>query len=250
MHCVTSEPQHNCVILRLESGETNVLNTEVLKALKLALDKAATKDLGIMLSGGDKFFSNGVDLSWALTRSPAQIREMFLLLGDLILSIMESPVPIVGAIKGHAIGGAMAILMACDYRYAATGRVLLGKPEILLGVPNPFYGDQLLRFVAGDFVASDLIYTGKLITGEQAHSLNIIHAVDSKDCIEDLAWQQLRVLRALAPTAFSESKQMRSAQFCATMRAQMSTRVARQVEIWNSDDAQTQLHEAAARLKR
>ena len=103
-------------------------------------------------------------------------------------------------------GGALALLLACDYRYGATGRVLLGKPEILLGVPNPYYGDQLLRFIAGDFVASDLIYTGRLIPADEAHALHLIHAVGTKEEIEAVAWQQLLVLRDLAPEAFAESE--------------------------------------------
>jgi len=167
---------------------------------------------------------------------------------------MECPLPIVGAIKGHAIGGALALalalLLACDYRYGATGRVLVGKPEILLGVPNPYYGDQLLRFVAEDFAASGLIYTGKLISAEEACALRFMHGVADKASVEDTAWQQLQFLCGLAPEAFAESKRMRNGRFCADVRAQMSSRVARQVEIWNSGKAQTRLHAAVARLKR
>jgi hypothetical protein len=43
---------------------------------------------------------------------------------------------------------------------------------------------------------------------------------------------------------------MRVGNFCADVRNQMSARVARQVEIWNSDDAQMRLRAAAGRLAR
>lgn len=247
---VLSDSRDDCVQLRLASGETNVLTTDVIAALSAALAEAERSARGVMLCGGDKFFSNGVDLEWALTRTRAEIRALFLELGYCILKIMESPLPVVGVVKGHAIGGALALLLACDYRYGATGHVLLGKPEILLGVPNPYYGDQLLRFVAGDFVASDLIYTGKLVPADQAHLLHLIHAVGTKEEIEAVAWQQLMVLRDLAPEAFAESKRMRTGRFCADVREQMSARVARQVEIWHSVEAQTRLHTAAKRLAR
>ena len=158
---------------------------------------------------------------------------MFETLAGLILAMLESPLPIVGAIKGHAIGGGMAVYLACDYRYAATGRVLIGKPEILLGVPNPYYGDQLLRFVAGDFVASDMIYTGKLVPAEEGRVLNLVHEVGPKAEIEAMAWQRLLFLRDLAPEAFVESKRMRLGKFCADLREQMPARIARQVEIWS-----------------
>merc|ERR1712098_810604 len=117
-----------------------------------------------------------------------------------------------------------------------TRRVLLGKPEILLGVPNPYFGDQLLRFIAGDFVASDMIYTGKLVPAEEALALNLLHDIGEKSEIEDVAFGKLVELCDLAPEAFVESKRMRVGNFCADVRNQMSARVARQVEIWNSDD--------------
>jgi enoyl-CoA hydratase/carnithine racemase len=221
-----------------------------LREVTLALDEAETSARGIMLCGGDKFFSNGVDLDWALGQSTSGMRTLFLELGGCILKLMELSLPVVGVAKGHAIGGALAMLLACDYRYAGTGRVLLGKPEILLGVPNPYFGDQLLRFVAGDFVASDMIYTGRLVPAEEALALHLLHDVAERFEIEDVAFRKLVELCDLAPEAFAESKRMRVGNFCADVRNQMSARVARQVEIWNSDDAQMRLRAAAGRLAR
>jgi enoyl-CoA hydratase/carnithine racemase len=250
MNTIVSDRLDDCIRIRLTSGETNVLTTEVISALSAAFAEAERSARGVMLCGGDKFFSNGVDLEWALTQSRAEIRALFLALGDCILKLMESPIPVVGVIKGHAIGGALALLLACDYRYGATGRVLLGKPEILLGVPNPYYGDKLLRFIAGDFVASDLIYSSRLVPTDEAQALQLIHGVGTKEEIEEVAWQQLLVLRDLASEAFAESKRMRSGRFCADVREQMSARVARQVEIWHGAEAQARLHAAAKRLAR
>ena len=247
---VEIESVDDCVRLRLSSGDTNVLTTDVLSALLSALEDAERNARGVLLCGGEKFFSNGVDLEWALTQSSADIRTMFMELGQCVLKIMESQLPIIGVIKGHAIGGALALLLACDYRYGATGHVLLGKPEILLGVPNPYFGDQLLRFIAGDFIASDLIYTGKLVSAEEATALNLLHGVSKKGDIEGIAWKQLTFLVNLAPDAFAESKRMRTARFCSDVREQMSARVARQVEIWNGAEAQNRLHEASRRLSR
>ena len=247
---VISEMSDDCALIRLSCGDANALTTDVMRSIADAIDDAGQTARGIMLCGGDKFFSNGVDLEWALSLSRAEIRTMFLELGRVILKLLESPLPIVGVAKGHAIGGALAMLLACDYRYAALGRVLLGKPEILLGVPNPYFGDQLLRFVAGDYIASDLIYTGKLVTAEDARALNLIHEVGEKSDIEGFARKRLDDLIDLAPVSFSESKRMRVGKLCADIRDQMSARVARQVEIWCSDDAQAQLQAAAKRLAR
>ena len=247
---ISLEHEDGCVRIRLAHGAANTLTTAVMHDLATAVEEAGRSTRGAMLSGGDKFFSNGVDLDWALGESRAGIREMFLELGRLILALLESPVPIVGVIRGHATGAGMALFLACDYRYAAAGRVLIGKPEILLGVPNPYYGDQLLRFVAGDFVASDLVYTGKLIPAEDGRALGLVHETGPKAEIERMAWKRLLTLRDLAPAAFAESKRMRLGRFCADLREQMSSRVARQVEIWHGEDAQARLRAAAERLRR
>ena len=236
--------------VRLTNGDANLLTTGIIRELSSAVEEAGRSARGAMLCGGDKFFCNGVDLDWALGQPRAAIREMFLELGRLVLAVLESPVPVVGAVRGHATGAGTALFLACDYRYAATGRVLVGKPEILLGVPNPYYGDQLLRFVAGDFVASDLIYTGRLVRAEEGRAVGLVHETGPKEGIERMAWEKLRSLSDLAPAAFAESKRMRLGRFCADLREQMSSRVARQVEIWHGEDAQARLRAAAERLRR
>ena len=247
---VSLEHGDGCVRIRLASGTANTLTTAVLRELSSAVEAAGGTSRGMMLCGGDRFFSNGVDLDWALGQSRTGIREMFLELGRLILALLESPLPVVGVVRGHATGAGLALFLACDYRYAATGRVLLGKPEIRLGVPNPYYGDQLLRFVAGDFVASDLICTGKLIPADEGRALGLVHETRAKTEIEKAAWEKLLSLRDLAPAAFAESKRMRLGRFCADLREQMPSRVARQVEIWHGEDAQARLRDAARRLRR
>ena len=247
---ISVERRDGCVCIRLARGEANALTTPLIRELADAVEEAGEGACGVLLAGGGRFFSNGVDLDWALGEPRESIREMFLELGRLILALLEAPAPVVGAIRGHAIGAGLAMFLACDYRYAAAGRVLIGKPEILLGVPNPYFGDRLLRFVAGDFAASDLIYTGRLIHAEKGRSLGLVHETGPKAEIEDMAWEKLLSLCDLAPAAFAESKRMRLGRFCADLREQMPARVARQTELWHSEDAQTRLREAAERLRR
>ena len=102
---VVSDKVDDCVRIRLSNGATNNLTTEVLREVALVLDEAEHSARGIMLCGGNKFFSNGVDLDWALAQSTSGMRALFLELGGCILKLMESPLPIVGVAKGYAIVG-------------------------------------------------------------------------------------------------------------------------------------------------
>ena len=216
---VIAENLDGIVSVRLSNGTANALTTEVLSALSKAIAEAVANDQAILLCGGEKFFSSGVDIGWALGQDNEGTHLMFLELGNVMLSLLEAPVPVVGAIRGHVIGDAKSIFLACDYRYAAVGRVLVGAPS------------------------------GKVVKAEDAVELGLVHEVAPAAEIEDVALKQLRFLNKLARPAFAESKNMRVGAFCADVRAQMSSRVARQVEVWNSKEAQLLFTAAAERLR-
>lgn len=240
----------DCGKVRLANTDANLLTIDVVSELAGALQTLSQSTRAIMLCGGDRFFCNGLDVNWALSQSPDQMRAFFLTLGDLVVQMLEAPVPIVGVIKGHAIGAGKTLLCACDYRYAASGRVLIGVPEILLGVPNPYFADQLLRFLAGDRLASDLVYTGRLITAEEASQSGLIHHIAEKAAIEDDAWKRTVSLAALPQAAFAESKSMRCAELCAAIRRNLPARTDRLIEIWSGADVKRLLEAAALRLAR
>jgi len=246
---IISERADGCARIRLSNTEANVLTHDCVLELSDAIRSAVNAEDAIMLCGGSRFFSNGLDVAWAMSRSPAQMREMFLALGALILQMLEAPIPIVGVIKGHAIGAAKTLLLACDHRIAARGRVLIGVPEIHLGVPNPWFADQLLRFVAGDTLASDLIYSGRLAPAEEFLS-SLIHELADQADVEALAWTRTQTLAALPRAAFAECKSMRVTALCARIRGDLESRTDRLMEIWAGADAQARLAAAAQRLRK
>ena len=83
---------------------------------------------------------------------------------------------------------------------------------------------------------------------EEALRLNLIHGTDDAKKVEQLACDKLTLLKELNNDAFAESKHMRTGQLTTEIRRQMSARVARQVEIWNSAASQKKLREAASQL--
>jgi enoyl-CoA hydratase/carnithine racemase len=250
MTFVAIETTDGCSRLRLSNTVANVLTIEVVRELSDAIRAAAGSASGVLLCGGDKFFSNGLDLIWALSRSRDQMREMFLTLGDLVLGMLECPVPIVGAIRGHAIGAGKTIFAACDVRYAGSGRVLIGMPEILLGLPNPYFADQLIRHIVGDSVATDLIYTGRLVSAESCVSSGLVSQICDKAVVEDEAWKKTLALAELSNAAFAECKAIRTAHLCGDIRANLAMRTDRLLAIWGAPDAQARLKAAAERLSK
>ena len=249
MSYVDKQTDNGCMRLRLANGSGNLLTLEVIRELAESLSEAEESAKAVMLCGGDRFFPNGLDLPWALSQPVDRMHAMFLAIGDLVLRMLSCPVPLTAAVKGHAIGAGKTLMAACDYRYAATGRVLVGVPEILLGVPNPFFADQLLRFLVGDGIASDLIYSGKLVPAETLVTSGLVNQVFPKEAVEDEAWKKTQELALLPPLAFAESKSMRTAELCGRIRGGLPRRMDALMTAWTSDAARQRLHAAAERLK-
>jgi len=236
--------------LRLNNTVANVLNSDVIKFLAAAIGDAAKSSRAIVILGGDKFFSNGLDLLWALELDRSSLREMFLAMSRLVLLMLETPMPLVSAMKGHAIGAGKTIFSACDYRIGASGHVLIGMPEVKLGVPNPYFADQLFRFLTHDTIASELIYSGELITAEKAASVGLVNEICDADAVEVRALEKAKILSEVPRLAFAYSKEQRTESLVARIRELLPSKLENLLDAWFGDEAQRLLNAAAERLRK
>lgn len=231
--------------MRLSSGVTNALTADVVRDLINALDDSRSAR-AMILAGGDRFFCNGLDLVWALSRDRGELRSFFVSLAEAVTMILTMPVPIVGALRGHAIGAGKTLFISCDHRVAATGRTLLGSPEVKLGVPNPLFADALLRKIVGDPLANDLLYNGALLPAESLVESGLVQEVVTSGEVEDRAWHVAHALGARPRAAFAASKSMRAEEF----RLRLARSLPREMEVlldcWFGDEAQRLLRAAAA----
>jgi enoyl-CoA hydratase/carnithine racemase len=118
-------------VLTLEmqrSDRRNALNCELVDALRESIEKASAEDVRtIVLTGQGTVFSAGADLSAA--RVAEELPDKALALN---LAIDQSPVPLIGAINGPAIGAGVILAMICDLRVVA--------PEAYFQFPVAKYG--------------------------------------------------------------------------------------------------------------
>jgi enoyl-CoA hydratase/carnithine racemase len=231
--------------LRLVSGVANALTLAVVRDLIGALD-ASRSARAVVLAGGDRFFCNGLDLGWALSRDRDQLRAFFLSLAEAVTMMLTLPVPIVGAVRGHAIGAGKTLFISCDHRVAATGRTLLGSPEVKLGVPNPLFADALLRKIVGDPLANDLLYNGALLPAESLVGCGLVQEVVSSGEVEDRAWRIACELGSRPRAAFAASKAMRAEELCLHLERSLPREIEVLLDCWFGDQAQGLLRAAAA----
>lgn len=251
MHYVEqSELGDGIVRLRLHNGVTNAVHQDLLHELHQAVDGMGAETRGLLLVGGEKFFCIGLDLPWGLAQPRAALKTLFKVECQFVLRLLELRVPVVGAMQAHAIGAGATLFMACDYRYGPTGRALLGLNASRIGVPNPYFADQLLRFLAGDSVASDLITSGRLETAEAWVKLGLLHGVFPKDEVEPRALAHLRELAGLHQPAFALNKIMRTEELCERIRRRMERHLDELLDIWFADATQALLRSGLAAFDR
>lgn len=115
----------------------------------------------------------------------------------------EVPVPVIAAVHGVAFGGGLQLALACDLRLAAPD-VQLSVMEIRYGlVPDMSASKTLLRLVRPD-LARELMYTGRVVGGEEAARIGLVTRLADDPRAEALALA--RTIAGHSPQAIRAAK--------------------------------------------
>lgn len=85
--------------------------------------------------------------------------------------------PVIAFIDGDCVGGGCGIAMACDIR-VATQRAQIGITPAKLGLVYPLHDTKLLVDLVGPGQAKRLLYTGQLLSAEDALKIGLIDLID------------------------------------------------------------------------
>jgi len=129
----------------------------------------------VILTGAGTAFCAGVDLATpgnvpvhsSIAASPIVTRPR------LTAPLDTFTKPVIAALNGVAVGGGLELALACDLRIAATG-ARFGLPEVKIGSLPGSGGTQRLVGVVGRSLAAQMLFTGELITAEQALASGLV----------------------------------------------------------------------------
>ena len=97
--------------------------------------------------------------------------------GQLIDLIAAAPKPVIAAINGLCMGGGFEITLACDIRVAGSAVTAIGLPETRAGIFPGGGGTQRLPRVIGEARALEMILRGRVVNGEEAGRIGLVHEV-------------------------------------------------------------------------
>ncbi|HXG18301.1 MAG TPA: enoyl-CoA hydratase-related protein [Methylomirabilota bacterium] len=121
------------------------------------------------------------------------------------LSLRQLEIPTIAAINGHAVGAGFCIALACDMRVAAA-EAKMGLNFVRLGIHPGMAGTYTTPRIVGLAKACEVIFTGKLYTGEEAFALGLVNRVVPTEKVLDEARLLARDIAANAPIAVRLAK--------------------------------------------
>jgi enoyl-CoA hydratase len=157
----------------------NALNSGLLDEFSQVLDIIFRDEnirVLVLTGSGEKAFVAGADIA-ELSQLTALNAKMFAQKGHGIIRKLQSlPIPVIAAVNGFALGGGSEIALACDFIYASEN-ARFGFPEINLGLIPGFGGTQRASRIIGMNQAKELIFTGKIITAQEAFQMGMVNKI-------------------------------------------------------------------------
>ncbi|ELT89379.1 hypothetical protein CAPTEDRAFT_197996 [Capitella teleta] len=143
----------------------------------------------IMRSQVPGIFCAGADLKERVTMKPEEVGPFVASLRAMSAELADLPMPTIAALDGAALGGGLELAMCCDILIAANN-AKLGLTETKLAIIPGAGGTQRLTRVLGPALAKELIFTGRVLDGNEAQTIGLAnHAVQQNDA-GDAAYQR------------------------------------------------------------
>jgi enoyl-CoA hydratase/carnithine racemase len=184
----------------------NALNESVLDGLRTGVLEAdeATEIRAVVITGaGEKAFCAGGDLKPNAEGDPFSVdpAERDNPAVKLFRSIVESRVPVIARVNGHALAGGFGLVCACDFAVVAD-HARLGVPEARIGIFPMMILPFMLRTIPRRKLL-ELCVTGEPISAADALSYGVVNYVVPAAALDGKVDALVGSITASSPTAIS-----------------------------------------------
>ena len=186
------------------------LDTPALRALRTAVDTLARRAgagevRAAVVTGTATAFCAGRDIVGVDPAAEDAGDVLEQLVNPVVAALAALPVPTVAAVEGPALGIGLGLALSCDLVVAAEGAVL-GSPFGRIGAVLDSGAHRSLVDRVGAARTLDLVYTGRMLDGEQAHAWGVADRVVADGTAREQAEALAGVLAQGPTAAFAASK--------------------------------------------
>lgn len=203
----SSDEQPGIATVLLSRPPTNALTRQVYRELHAAADELTGRDdiAAVIVFGGHEIFSAGDDIPALRTLDPQENEVAAEVAGRALAAVAAIPKPTVAAITGYALGSGLTLALAADWRISGDN-VKVGSTEILAGrTPGPD-ATALLAQAVGLSKAKDLVFSGRFVGAEEAHTLGLLDELAAPDGVYDAAVAWARRFTDYPPQVLAAAK--------------------------------------------
>jgi methylglutaconyl-CoA hydratase len=192
----------------------NAFDESTMREIKTELDRLAVSlDPGemrlLVFTGEGKLFSAGADIGY-MRRLAERGEEESLVdareLAKLFHQLAEFPTPVVGAVRGAAIGGAFGLTVCMDHVVAEEGTVF-STAEVRLGIVPGVISPYIVRRL-GLANAASLMMSGRRIGAEEAMRIGLVQSVASPEKFDDTLQDVILEFLYAGPHAARRTKKL------------------------------------------
>jgi len=182
MKYIQLEPRGEVALLRINRPEAlNAMNIDVISELSRTVDIVGADEsikVVIITGAGEKSFCAGADISYMVNIDPITAEKYASSAQSVLNKIERLEKPVIAAVNGYALGGGCELAMVCDIRIASSN-AKMGQPEVAIGIPPGWGGTQRLMRLVGPAKAKELVFTGQMISAEEALQFGLVNRVIS-----------------------------------------------------------------------
>src|SRR5215211_672905 len=231
-----------CVLTLCRSDRLNSLNVQVAKDFKGAVSEALEHGARvIVLTGAGRAFSAGGDLRemQEIAKKDGRVEAFFdeplRVLNEAIMLIRETPAPFIAAVNGVASGGGCNLALACDLVIAAES-AKFNQAFIKIGLTPDYGGTFMLPRLVGWKRATELLFTGDLISAQAAAEIGMINSVSPDEELMNKVMSMAEKLAQAPTAAIGEIKMLLEASAANDMKTHLDLERETQIESGKSKD--------------
>ena len=157
------------------------MNVDVIWELSKTIDIIGADDgiKAVIITGvGERSFCAGADISYMVNITPIDAEKYASAAQSVLNKIERLEKPVIAAINGFALGGGCELALVCDIRICSSN-AKIGQPEVTIGIPPGWGGTQRLLRIVGPAKAKEMIFTGKMISADEAYNIGLVNDVIS-----------------------------------------------------------------------